>query len=397
MNTVSYELLKQADLVIDAVYESDRRVSKGLIVGEPLSPLMGVGNMGGFRVRKGKEGVLFAVITSSGSEVEWPDSLDPFTGIYTYFGDNRQPGTDMHKTKKRGNSLLRDAFELAHSGRAEDRKKCPIFFVFEQTGTARDYVFRGMAVPGSEYLTPGEDLIAVWRTIKGQRFQNYRASFSILDESVISGNWLRTSITAREFDLGSPDAPQSLVRWVKTGKVQPLLAEKIGVRKVEEQLPQHKTHKALIATIYDLCSSDPWLFERVAAEIWKISSPAPASYEITPRYKDGGRDALGAIKLGPSSDSISLSFALEAKLYGEKNTVGVKEVSRLISRIKHREFGVLVTTSALNSQAYKEIREDKHPIIVIAGRDIAEILISNGIATSEECETWVKAVIASEY
>ena len=394
MNKIKYELLKEADLVIDAVYESDRKAPKGSIKGQPLTPLMSVGNMGGFRVKKGKTGVLFAVITSSGSEAEWPDSLDPLTGIYTYFGDNRQPGMDMHKTKKRGNSLLRDAFELAHSGIADDREKCPIFFVFEQTGTARDYVFRGMAVPGSEFLPPGEDLVAVWRTVKGQRFQNYRASFSILDESVVSGNWLRASIVTGEFDLNHPDAPQSLVRWVRTGKVQPLLAEKIEVRKVEEQLPKHKIHKELIEKIYDLCSSDPWLFERVAAEIWKISSPAPATYELTPRYKDGGRDALGMIKLGPPSDSISLSFALEAKLYGEKNTVGVKEVSRLISRIKHREFGVLVTTSALNSQAYKEIREDKHPIIVIAGKDIAEILISNGIATPEECETWVETVIS---
>jgi hypothetical protein len=66
--------------------------------------------------------------------------------------------------------------------------------------------------------------------------------------------------------------------------------------------------------------------------------------------------------------------------------VGVKEVSRLISRIKHREFGVFVTTSVLNSQVYKEIREDKHPIVVITGRDIVEIFAANDITTAELCK-----------
>jgi len=385
--------LEKADLVIDAVYESNRDVKGGSIAGEPLNPLMGVGNMGGFRVRSGKDGILFAVITSSGSEVEWPDTLDPLTGIYTYFGDNREPGTEMHKTKKKGNSLLRDAFELAHSGTAEGRKKCPLFFIFQQTGIARDFVFRGLAIPGSEYLPPGEDLVAVWRTMNGQRFQNYRASFSILDEPVVSGKWLRESIESGEFDLESPEAPSSLAAWVNKGKVRPLLAEKIGVRNRQEQLPKNKGEESLIREIYDFCSSDPWSFERVAAEIWKLNSQAPSTYEMTPRYKDGGRDAVGTVKLGPSSDPIKLPFALEAKLYSDKNSVGVKEVSRLISRIKHREFGVLVTTSALNGQAYKEIREDKHPIIVISGRDIAEILISNGISTKERCRAWLRTVL----
>jgi Restriction endonuclease len=42
------------------------------------------------------------------------------------------------------------------------------------------------------------------------------------------------------------------------------------------------------------------------------------------------------------------------------NSVGVKELARLISRIKHREFGVLVTTSYVNEQAYREVRDDGH-------------------------------------
>jgi hypothetical protein len=71
----------------------------------------------------------------------------------------------------------------------------------------------------------------------------------------------------------------------------------------------------------------------------------------------------------------------------------VKEVSRLISRIRHRQFGVLVTTSVVARQAYEEVREDRHPIIFICGRDIAEILLRNGYSTAER----VDALLTSEF
>ncbi len=394
MANVKFDDLIGADLVIDATYESDRTLSGGSVAGEPLNRLMGVGNLGGFRTKRGRNGIQFAVITSTGVEAEWPDSLDPHTGIYTYFGDNRQPGADMHKTKQRGNALLRDSFEYAHSDSFEGRAKCPVYFIFEWAGKARDVVFRGMAVPGSEYLAPGEDLVAVWRTVGGQRFQNYRASFTVLNESVIDGGWFRNSLSQGEFLLDDTRAPKSLVKWFKQGKLSPLLAEKIGTRTVPEQLPQNSGQQRLIDEICKACSDDPWTFEKVAAEIWKLSSSAPVSYQLTPRSRDGGRDAIGEIQIGPASDPILLPFALEAKLYSRSNRVGVKEVSRLISRIKHRDFGVLVTTSALNSQAYKEVREDQHPIIVISGRDIAEILAANGITTAEQCQAWLGRILA---
>ena len=66
------------------------------------------------------------------------------------------------------------------------------------------------------------------------------------------------------------------------------------------------------------------------------------------------------------------------------NTVGVKETSRLISRIRNRQFGVLVTTSAIASDAYKEVRKDGHPIIFISGIDIVKILIDRDINTVDK-------------
>ena len=63
-----------------------------------------------------------------------------------------------------------------------------------------------------------------------------------------------------------------------------------------------------------------------------------------------------------------------AKCSGLAHSVGVREVSRLVSRLRHRQFGVLVTTSYVHDQAYREIREDGHPVVIIAGRDLVDLL-----------------------
>lgn len=57
-----------------------------------------------------------------------------------------------------------------------------------------------------------------------------------------------------------------------------------------------------------------------------------------------------------------------------RDAVGVKAVSRLISRIRNRQSGILVTTSVIMREAYEEDREDCHPSIFLSGKDIAEIV-----------------------
>jgi len=80
---------------------------------------------------------------------------------------------------------------------------------------------------------------------------------------------------------------------------------------------------------------------------------------------------------------------MEAKCYSPSNSVGVKETSRLISRLRHRQFGVLITTSYVHIQAYNEIVDDEHPIIIVAGRDIVEILRRAGIQGPDATIAWI--------
>lgn len=94
-------------------------------------------------------------------------------------------------------------------------------------------------------------------------------------------------------------------------------------------------------------------------------------YDLTRPWRDGGRDAIGNYRIGYLDNTISVEFALEAKCKQPDSGSGIRETSRLISRLRHRQFGIFVTTSYVANQAYKEILEDQHPVVIISGIDIA--------------------------
>ena len=105
--------------------------------------------------------------------------------------------------------------------------------------------------------------------------------------------------------------------------------------------------------------------------------------------RDGVLDAIGRYRVGSETTYITFDCALEAKCYAMTNSVGVRQTSRLISRLRHRQFGVLVTTSFVDLQAYKELREDGHPVVIISARDIVEILANHGLGTVAEVGDWL--------
>jgi hypothetical protein len=49
-------------------------------------------------------------------------------------------------------------------------------------------------------------------------------------------------------------------------------------------------------------------------------------------------------------------------------------ISCLILRLRRRPFAVLITTSYVHAQAHQEIRQDGHPVVILAGRNLVEIL-----------------------
>ncbi len=146
----------------------------------------------------------------------------------------------------------------------------------------------------------------------------------------------------------------------------------------------------MLSAIHDFFQSHPHTFEACAGELARMMLPDIVSLELTRPSRDGGRDATGQLRIGTGSSSILVDFALEAKCYASGSPVGVRDASRLISRLRHRQFGIMVTTSFVHDQAYREIKEDGHPIIVIAGADIVEILRAHGLGTVNAVMGWLQ-------
>ncbi|HWI74136.1 MAG TPA: restriction endonuclease, partial [Baekduia sp.] len=354
--------------------------------------LLPCGNQGGFRYAGSKRGraLKLVLLYTSGADPDWPDALDRETGLFTYFGDNREPGKPLHDTPRGGNEILRWCFAQLH-GADPGRRGIPPFFIFSKASPAggRDVRFLGLAVPGAQDVQPSEDLVAIWRTAQDERFQNYRSTFTILDVASVPRAWI-DELSGGE-TLG-PACPEAYRRWVESGAYTPLESPRnIQYRTRAQQQPASAADAALVRAVYDYFLRDPYAFEACAIELWKLQAKESVTFIATRRSSDGGRDAYGWYHLGPDKDRIRLEWSLEAKLYAPGNGVGVKETSRLISRIRHREFGVLVTTSYVSQQAYDELRGDRHPVVVICGRDIAELLKLHGYGTVAAVNRWLRS------
>lgn len=398
LNQISFEYdsLPTAPLMVDALYRGGDQKN---VSAEPLHILMPrTGNQGGFRpanLDKKTMTCSYVVIFTSGRELEWPDYLDTETGIFRYYGDNRRPGSDLHETRRSGNMLLRSVFDKLHTGR---QSEIPPFFLFGRAGDGWDIRFLGLAAPGSQHISPDRDLVAFWRSMNGLRFQNYEAYFTVLnlEDEVISRDWIDALLRKdpNAIDL-APSCWKSFVEHGRDG-IHPLKAEPTKrTRSASEQLPTSEVGKELIRRIHEHYEDNAYGFETCAAEIVRIMDANFASFDLTRPWRDGGRDAVGDYRIGLPECALSVECALEAKCYGPNSRVGVQQMSRLISRIKYRQFGVMVTTNVVDSQAYKEVVEDGHPILILAAADIARILIEGGV-TPENVDSWLEGVDARD-
>jgi hypothetical protein len=374
--SVNFHDLPHCNLNIDEVYgggeSSNQKFDAISHIFTRIGDHAGAPNSGGFRLSGSHPNQKFCCLYSSQGELEWPDHLDEITGTYTYFGDNREPGKEVGKS--RGNKFLESVFEKLHAGAYVSIP--PIFIFHRYYGDRkRAIVFKGLAVPGAVGIPQTEDLIAIWKSKGGRRFQNYRALFTVLDVGEIPRAWINEMISGQQQN----SAPDAWRIWQTRGVAIPLTALPVSeIRSREQQLPQSDVGRKLLSDLRFRLAQDPYKFERVAVQILRLYDPRFIVTEITRRSSDGGRDAFGTYRMGPQGGGTYIEWALEAKCYSESNSVGVKEVSRLISRLKHRQIGILVTTSYLGEQAYREILEDRHPVMVVSAGDISEILLATG-------------------
>ena len=313
VRVVSHEDLSDAGLIIDAVYEGS---AGGHLSGEALSRLLpGIGNLGGFRAAGRGHDKRFVVLYTSGEDKDWPDHLDFNTGQFVYHGDNKTPGHELHDTRPGGNRILRRVFDLLHAT-PPDRNRVPPFFIFMKYPTpksARSVQFKGLAAPGFNSLPATADLVAVWKTSKGQRFQNYQATFTVLDAPVIDRAWLYDLANGNSLTV---NAPETWSDWISTGSYNALTAESTTVfRGYDEQVPDTPVKTTILKTIWQHFKDAPRAFEAFAARLFQMHDQRVIIDEITRAAVDGGRDAVGKYLLGLSDDPVYAEFSLEAKCY----------------------------------------------------------------------------------
>ncbi|MCE7066681.1 hypothetical protein [Dyadobacter sp. CY326] len=179
---IPFNFLKTSDLIKGATYEGG--IASNLS-SEPISKLLPVGNQAGIRFIGTVATPRLVVLYTTLNDRDWPDELTSDKVIY--FGDNKSPGKEIHDTI--GNQVLRSIFHSFYL-----RKSYPPILLFSKGFKGFDRIFRGILAPGYEGLNEMEDLIAVWRTKEGERFQNYRAVFNILPVEIVERDTLESII-----------------------------------------------------------------------------------------------------------------------------------------------------------------------------------------------------------
>jgi len=125
LKIVPFDELRTSDLYVDACYQGRRVGNAG---DDPLPRLLRVDSQGGFRKRGKVAGKLeVLVLTSSMNDPDWPDALDRETGVFTYYGDNKKPGRELHETGRHGNLILQAFLQPLARGQKEEPEYLPSF------------------------------------------------------------------------------------------------------------------------------------------------------------------------------------------------------------------------------------------------------------------------------
>lgn len=214
--------------------------------------------------------------------------------------------------------------------------------------------------------------------------------------SPISTEWIRALIYDHKNSLKY--APPVWKKFIKEGRngIEALKAPRIFKipTKYEQLGASNAEGRICLDVIRNHYSKFPQGFEECAANIISKMDSNFIDFSLTRPWRDGGRDAIGRYSIntgGKVNHPLVIDCALEAKCYGINKGVGVREMSRLISRIRYRQFGIMITTGYVDNQAYSEVVDDGHPILIVTASDIAAILRNNTI-NSSNIEEWLQSI-----
>ena len=199
--------------------------------------------------------------------------------------------------------MLEQVFEMAASDDIEIRKKIPPIFVFE-SAQGRDMKFLGLVAPGIKWRPKKDWLIAVWGSnTNGDRFQNYKALFTVIDTAAgslaspdagINLGWINDIKNGKTYE--SEYAPLEWKKFIDGKNYRALICKLVSaVKSKAEQLPSDENGKKMLKTIHDyfIEEDNGYSFEPFACDIARQMDTRIASLDVTGHYRDHGFDGVG--------------------------------------------------------------------------------------------------------
>ena len=263
--------------------------------------------------------------------------------------------------------------------------------------------FIGLMAPGIKWRPQKDWLIAVWGcNFAKERFQNYKALFTVVDTSSgsaahsgagINLAWVTDIINGRAYE--SEYAPLEWKRFIDGKNFKSLICKPLsGVKSKAEQLPDTPLGMEMLQALHDyfIEEDNGYSFEPFACDIARQMDERVATLDVTSPYRDHGFDGVGKYRIfSRSENQVFADFYLQAKCYDPSNGLGVGDTSRVISRIKNRQFGILFTTSYVAEQAFTEILDDGHPVNIVSGKDIIAFIQNDlELYSTEALLEWLK-------
>lgn len=307
----------------------------------------------------------------------WEDEFNEDTGYIHYYGDNKSSEKDPASTP--GNKQLLHQFKLSQSNDPAVRAQAvPILFF--QSKNQGERTFHGYGTVESVKLVTQY----TGNNKNKKYFSNYLFTFCVFslkhEQEAFDWNWIEARRKNSEFAFAL--APTEWKNWINNGDFNKVRRHVYGRNtiKKEDQLPQKNSKdESLLNSIYLFYKDNPYGFEFLAKDITRllIEDSGTVCHDgwVTKASGDGGFDFVLRTDIGNQGMNQIRQVVLgQAKCYKTSNGVDGKDVDRIIARLKRGWIAAFVTTSYFTNATQKEILEDNYPIMLINGKNVAEIV-----------------------
>lgn len=311
----------------------------------------------------------------------WQDFYDVDNGYARYFGDNKEPGQDPWKPL--GNKRMLEQWRWHAGPTAEERNRAAPILLWKRVsrdGKAKGFVeFNGLAVlRKAELITqPGG----------AGYFTNYVYDLTVLSLASESERFDWQWITSRrDPSLSSAEAnrraPAAWKLWVKEGEVAlPRVRRHVAGRSIVLQKDQRPVPSSAAAAILDEVYAHyegrKAKFEAVAAWVTGRILGRSGRYlhhGVTRATGDRGFDFVGRLELGEGFGALRLVVLGQAKCEKLESATNAVHIARTVARLRRGWVGAFVTTSYFSASVQVEVSQDRYPLLLVNGLQLAEEL-----------------------